>query len=128
MGLRQIAESDLSVTLEDSTFGFGFDITVTDPSGLVGNLVGYSNDIAELIDPDTGNAVSGRSASVLLRNSSLTAAGFTALPRAIANASSKPWLITFLDLEGTSQTFKVQQSMPDRTLGIVLCYLEKYTP
>lgn len=128
MGLRQLAEADLSGILEDSAFGFGFNITVTNPAGLAKSLVGFTNDIAELIDPDTGQAVSGRSASVTLRISSLVTAGFTELPRAIADASSKPWLVTFLDLAGNSQIFKVRQSMPDRTLGVVLCYLETYKP
>lgn len=129
MSLRELAEADLAVTLEDAVYGFGFPITVKNPAGLESSeLVGASNDIAELIDPDTGQAVSGRSASVVLRISSLVAAGFTELPRAIADASSKPWLITFLDLAGNSQIFKVKQSMPDRTLGTVLCYLEAYKP
>ena len=123
-GLRQTAEADLAVVLEDADTGFGWPITLTDPDGKVGSLVGSSGDIAQAIDPDTGQAVSGRLAMVTLRISSLVAAGFTDLPRNIANTTSKPWLIAFDDINGNPYTFKVQQSNPDRTLGVGKCILE----
>lgn len=125
MGLRQIAETDLGVILEDSTYGFGYSITVTNPAGTAQSLTGFSDDISQLIDPDTGQAVSGRLASVALRISSLTAAGL-ALPEGIADASVKPWLVAFDDINGNPFTFKVQQSNPDRAIGIVVCILELY--
>lgn len=125
MGLRQIAESDLGLILEDSTTGFGYSITVTDPSGTVRPLTGFSDDISQIIDPDTGQAVSGRLASVALRISSLTLAGL-GLPCGIADAGSKPWLIEFNDINGNAFTFKVAQSNPDRALGLVTLLLELY--
>lgn len=121
MGLRDIAESDLAFILEDDVMGFGWPITLTNPLGQVENLTGFSNDIAQLIDPDTGQAVSGRVASVALRISSLNA-----LPVGIADSQSKPWLVTFDDINGNTFTFKVAQSNPDRALGIVTCLLEIY--
>lgn len=126
-GLREIAEQDLGTILEDGTAGFGWPITVTNPAGLVRPLTGFSDDIAQIIDPDTGQAVSGRLASVALRISSLIAAGLT-LPQGIADAGSKPWVITFDDINGNSFTFKVAQSNPDRTIGLVTCLLETYIP
>ncbi len=33
MSIRQLAESDLGLILEDEATGFGWPITVTDPSG-----------------------------------------------------------------------------------------------
>lgn len=127
MGLRQLAETDLGLILEDSTTGFGFSITVTDPSGLTRPLTGFSDDIAQIIDPDTGQAVSGRLASVALRISSLKAEGLS-LPEGIADATEKPWLIAFDDINGNPFTFKVMQSNPDRTIGLVVCVLELYKP
>lgn len=127
-GLRQLAESDLGLILEDAVGGFGFSITVTDPSGLVRPLTGSSSDISQAIDPDTGEAVSGRAATVHLRISSLVAAGFANLPQSIAETSSKPWIIAFDDINGNPFTFKVMQSNPDRTLGLVTCILELYKP
>ncbi len=127
MGLRQIAEADLGVILEDSVTGFGWPITITNPSGNAQALTGFSDDIAQVIDPDTGQIVSGRLASVSLRIASLTAAGLS-LPEGIADATQKPWLIAFDDISGNSFTFKVMQSNPDRAIGLVTCILELYQP
>lgn len=127
MGLRDIAEKDLGVIMEDNVTGGGWSIKVTDPTGNsgAGPLIGLSNDISQIIDPDTGQAVSGRLATVSLRISSLIAAGLE-LPVGISDSASKPWLMDFDDINGNSYTFKVSQSNPDRTLGIVTCLLETY--
>ncbi len=128
MNLRELAESDLGFIVEDGATGFGWPITLTDPSGFsgVGPLTGLSDDIAQVIDPDTGQAVSGRLASIALRISSLTTAGF-ALPQGIADAAQKPWIVQFDDINGNAYKFKVQQSNPDRALGLVTCLLETYS-
>ena len=125
MGLRDQAERDLSFILEDGVRGFGWSINVTDPSGAFGTLTGFSDDISQVIDPDTGEAVSGRLASITLRISSLTTAGLS-LPVAIADSALKPWIIEFNDINGNPFKFKVSQSNPDRALGIVVCILELY--
>ena len=127
MSLRIEAEKDLGIILEDDAGGFGWPITVTDPAGTSAALVGSSTDIAQLIDPDTGEAVTGRSASVALRLSSLASAGL-GFPEGIADTSLKPWLIQFDDINGASYNFKVSQSRPDRALGLVVCILELYKP
>ncbi len=125
MSLRQTAEKDLGAILEDGAMGFGWPIQVTDPSGLSKPLTGFSDDISQIIDPDTGEAVSGRLVSVALRISSLTTVGL-ALPVGIADAKIKPWVIEFDDINGNPFKFKVQQSNPDRALGLVTCLLETY--
>ena len=125
MSLRVQAEADLGTILEDTQTGFGWTITVTNPDGISKPLTGFSDDISQVIDPDTGQAVSGRLASVALRISSLYAAGLT-LPVGIADSASKPWIIEFEDINGNSYKFKVAQSNPDRAIGMVVCLLEVY--
>ena len=111
MNLRQQAELDMGAIVEDSVYGFGWPIVVTSPDGaLTKPLTGLSDDIAQVIDPETGQAVSGRLASVALRISSLTAAGFTELPRGISDTTVKPWVIEFDDINGNAYKFKVVQS------------------
>lgn len=128
MGLREVAETDLAFILEGDEAGFRFPITVTDPSGAsTTDLFGFSDDIAQVIDPDTGQLVSGRLASVAIRIGALTAQGL-GLPQGIADASIKPWIVAFDDINGNPFTFKVSQSNPDRALGLVVCILELYTP
>ena len=125
MNLRVRAEADLGRIMENSTTGFGWPITVTDPSGNTANLIGLSNDISQLIDPETGQAVSGRLATVALRISSLTEAGL-GIPKNVSESQNKPWRVTFDDLQGNSYTFKVIDGNPDRGLGLVTCQLEYY--
>jgi len=124
MSLRELAESDLAITLEDPA-GFGWAITLINPAGTAASLRGQSTDISQIIDPDTGQVVSGRLAAVTIRVASLAAAGLT-LPQGIAGAESKPWLVGFDDINGQAYTFKVAESNPDRALGVVTCLLEAY--
>lgn len=88
-------------------------------------MTGFSTDIADLIDPETGVAVSGRQAEATLSMCSLKSVGLEH-PAHIASGDGKPWLIKFDDIEGKPHTFKVMRSAPDRTTGVILCYLEAY--
>lgn len=126
MGLRAIAERDLGLIQENKTTGVGWPITVIDPAGTSKDLTGTSNDIAQMIDPDTGQAVSGRLASVSIRIGLLAANGL-GLPVGVADGAGKPWLVKFDDINGNPYTFKVSESNPDRTIGNVVCILETYT-
>lgn len=121
MSLRNIAEKDLGNILADE-LGFTWPIVLTNPSGEIQSLQGFSNDIALTIDPETGQAVSGRTASIALQISAITI-GF---PVAIADANSKPWLVAFDDINGNPHSFKVIDSNPDRGLGCITCVLEAY--
>jgi len=131
MGLRDQAAADLVTILEDTT-GFGWPITVTDPSGTTAALTGFSADIGRLIDAQTGVPVAARVISVALPIASLTATSLTknadglAIPAAIPDATSKPWLVAFADTAGKSYTAKVAEAHPDRTLGIVTLLLDLY--
>lgn len=126
MGLREVAAADNRAILEDSAGGFGWPITLTDPSGKVASVVGNSGDIAQVIDPQTGMAITGRVAHVAIAMASILAAGFTDLPRAVAEESRRPWVVTFNDIGGTEHTFKVLEALPDRTIGLITCTLEAF--
>ncbi len=125
MSLRDRAAADARAILEDSAGGFGRTITVTAPDGTTAELTGFSNDISQVIDPETGIAVAGRLASVALPIAALVDAGL-GMPRAVADSARKPWRVSFADTGGTVHTFKVREAMPDRSLGIVTCTLEAY--
>ncbi len=129
MSLRLLSESDLQGILEDKATGFGWDVTIKTPGGVSESLVGFSNDISQMIDPDTGQAVSGRLATVVLRISSIYAAlPGVGLPEGISDPTLDPWTVTFDDINGLPYTFKITSADPDRTLGIIPCILETYIP
>jgi len=124
MSLRVQAEADLAVTLEAST-DFGEPFTLTDPSDFASatQLYGAVGDIGQVLDPDTGQAVSARHATLTARIATLTAAGYTTLPEGKADAGVKPWRVDFAGVSTASQRYKVVQSFPDRTLGVVTMIL-----
>ncbi len=124
MSLLTQAELDLAVSIEGPDFGTVVvirDPTDTDGTGTTKAQVG---DVGQAIDPDTGLAVSGRLIHVAVRQSALVAAGFTTLPVGIADPTAKPWRLQFKPTGGVLQWFKVKESRPDRTLGIVMLLVE----
>ena len=121
MGLREQAELDLAMTMEDPVCGFGWPIVLTDPAGVSKPLTGLSTDIAQLIDPDTGETVSGRLASVALRIYSIESAtpgpAFS-LPEAVALNSSAPWRVAFDQPRGGDGDFGWQQHLLGRSFNL----------
>ena len=124
MGLRDVASADLK-TIVESTNDFGWPVTVTSPAGTAVAMVGLSTDVAQTIDPDTGQAVSGRRASVTFAMSTLLAA-FGELPRGVSDGP--PWVVRFNDIAGAAHVFQVLEALPDRALGCVVCLLDFYKP
>lgn len=121
MGLREQAALDAKTILEDSTSGFGWPFTLTSPVGVAAELVGFTTDIGQTIDPDTGQAVAGRRASVAVSWSALAE-----LPVAVADSTRKPWVVTFADSQGVTADWKVTEVLPDRAVGVVVLLLEAY--
>ena len=126
MGLREIANNDNRAILNDQACGFGWPISITNPDGVKEDFTGFSNDISALIDPETGQSISGRLASVAINTLDLYNAGFT-LPKNIDKRTLKPWLVEFKDIDLKDYKFKVQASNPDRALGMITLLLEVYS-
>lgn len=126
MGLRETAATDLRSILTDVDGGFGWAVSVISPDETSVDLTGFSTDIAYLIDPQTGEAVHGRTASVALPLADVLTAFVGELPRNVPEANRKPWRVQFADIGGTSHLFKVQESNPDRAIGILTMRLEAY--
>ncbi|BAV81052.1 hypothetical protein [Vibrio phage CKB-S1] len=122
MNLRQLAERDLAITLEDADHGFGWPVTLTDPNGVSANLTAQSQDIGLVVDPDTGVAVSGRTATAVLRISSIVRAGLV-VPEGEPSSRRNPWRLSTTDTNGNTVTFKVDYSASDRILGTVTLQL-----
>lgn len=124
MSLRQQAAIDAALIIQNLD-EFGWPITLTNPSGATFALVGLSTNIGQTIDPETGQLVSGMRASVALSLAAIETAGAD-IPKAVSDRGSKPWLVTFADIGGASFTYKVQETSPDRAIGLIVCFLENY--
>jgi len=121
MGLREQAALDARAILEDSATGFGWPLTLTSPLGISTQLIGYATDVSQTIDPETGQAVSGRRASVAVSLRALSE-----MPRGEADHLRKPWTVSFVDSEGVTSKWKVVEVLPDRAVSVVVLLLESY--
>lgn len=123
MRLLSLAESDFGLIAENETDGWP--MTITAPDETTAAVTGLSFDISLVFDPETGQAVNGRSATVTLRRSTVLALG-KGEPVNVTDTTKKPWLITVDDVNGQSGVFKVARCDPDRTLGWFTLFLEVY--
>jgi len=128
MSLRDEAAADLTAILNDTVSGFGFSATLTDQSGVAAPLNGLSNDISQVIDPDTGTVVTGRNPTIGLSISDINSAvpALDGLPVGVNDPTKKPWLVSFNDINGNAITYKVSEAQPDRSIGLIMCVLELY--
>jgi hypothetical protein len=109
MNLREIAENDLAITLEDNVNGFGWPVTIKNPGETITyNLNGQVHHIGLSIDPETGMSVSGESSHITIRRSSIAGV----LPE-------KDWKVEFEDINGNSLTMYISEIMEDKSLGII---------
>ena len=128
MGLLEVAQRDNKIILNDKAKGFGLAIFLTDPAGVEVELTGFANDISDLFDPETGQAINSRLVSVALHIADILSAAFATvgLPRGIEDEDSKPWLAKFTDLNGLETQWKVFKSNPDHGLGMITLILERW--
>lgn len=124
MGLRSLAHSDLTDIMHDEDSGC-CDITITNPDGDEVVFSGWVNDIFLATDPGTGETVSGRQCTASLLIYDLIDAGFQAV-KGVPEATKRPWLVSFADVNGVESLFKVVQSNPDRGIGLNVLFLEEY--
>ncbi len=119
MSLADIAAADFQTILNAD----GCVITLQSPDGRVAELRGNQRDIAHAVDPETGQVVSARTCSVTVSLADLLAVNMA--PRGVSDATGKPWLVRFAETVGAIEhTFKVKETLPDRTIGGVVLLLE----
>jgi hypothetical protein len=125
MGLRDIAASDVIEIINDTETG-GDEITITSPAGVSETFNALTNDIHFAIDPETGETVTGRQCSATVLSSDLVTAGFTDI-KGIPDTNSRPWVVQMTDINGVTASFKVVESHPDNTIGLMILILGEYS-
>lgn len=125
MTLLEQAAADLVLITRDEAAGFGVRAFVTDPDEWEGEIVGLTADIGLTLDMDSGQQVATRQASISFALIEFEQRGM-ALPQGVQDTSRKPWTVRFPDASGKSHTFKIVETMPDRSAGLVVCMLEVY--
>ena len=124
MSLRVQAEDDFSEIVGNGD-EWGYEVTITTPNGTSATLNALSTDVHMDIDPDTGVDVSNHRASVAFSISSLAENGIK-LPHGQNYTDKKPFVVEFKDINGNDTVHKIVEAAPDRAIGGVVCFLDKY--
>lgn len=124
MSLRAIASADLLTITTDTVGGFAWPITLIDPAGVETPARGFSNDIGQVFDPESGMVISGRAASVAIHVGELPVG---TRPQGIKQQGATPWRVRFDDIEGASVLFRVTASDPDMSLGLYVLHLGAFS-
>ena len=109
MSVRDLAESDLAETLED-TDGAGSPFTLIDPENNEYRLTGTFGDIGYLLDSETGLPVQGRTITAAYRMKTL-AEKTSAIP-------GENWKVKTIGFDDKEYILFVVNYEPDRTIGI----------
>lgn len=116
MNLRQMAERDLQITLEDAVNGSAVSVKFIEPTGTQHQVNANIGDIGYLIDTD-GNAIAGRCVTAAWRLSSLVNSNGQQME------PGRGWKVSYSDLAGREWTLFVTRFEPDRTIGVGRVFL-----
>lgn len=111
---REIINSDIGASLE---------CVITSPDGVINSFKCRMSDISQSIEPGTGDRVSGRRVSISMSLFDLKHEGFESV-RGIEKKNEKPWKVEFNNILCDQGTFKVTETAPDYTLGVIVLHLE----
>lgn len=117
MNLTAQAEADLSFTMEDVDNGFGVALQFRDSNGDFQTVNCQSTDIGYLVDPNTGQAVVGRTVEANGRIST-----FNSLNISVPKRSDSG--IVFVTTAGDEVSLKVMDNYIDRKMGIYKLTME----
>lgn len=118
-------QRDSQRIMNSARCGFGVDVILTDPDMVAHTLKGIVSIIHNLIDPDTGQPVSGFLATVSLNALDLLAQGIE-IPEGEMDEFERPWTVETVNVSGVTVLTKVIRVSPDETNGNILIDLGIY--
>lgn len=125
MSLLQRIQKDSQRIMNSTRFGVSIDIVLLDPAQVEYPLKSIVTVIHNLIDPDTGQPVSGYLATASINRLDLNELGIT-LPEGVSNELERPWTIRYTNIDNVVITNKITRSAPDEANGNILCDLGSY--
>lgn len=104
--------------------GFNTPVTLTDPLGVEHATQGVCSRHHLEFDTD-GYPVNSTNAHILFSETALVDLGLT-----VRNANDEvdlnAWLATYVDGTGTTRIYKIVQTRPSETLGLIICIVGRY--
>lgn len=112
--LQEIINDDIGATVA---------CTITSPDGVFYAFNCRMSDISQTLDVNTRERISGRRIEISVSMIDLAEAGFES-SRGIEKKTEKPWKVEFSNVISKEETYKVVETSPDSSLGIVVIHLE----
>ena len=108
--------------LEFSQGGFAVDLTLTSPANLTVYIKGFATTHHLGIDPENGQAVNTKNAHVSFAESLLTDLNYP-VRDANGDVSITGHKVSYKDSTGTLGHYRIDDAMPDETVGMIVCTL-----
>ena len=125
MSLLDRVQKDSQRIMNSNRFGFSTALVLTAPDGVAHGLNGIVSVIHNLIDPDTGQPVSGFLATVSLNTLDLQQSAID-MPYGEMDEQERPWTVDTTLVGGVEILTKVIRVAPDKTNGNILIDLGVY--
>lgn len=126
MSLLQRMQKDAQRIMNSEKFGFSTSVTLVEPDGTEHPLKSIISVIHNLVDPDTGQPVSGYLATASINRLDLNVLGIM-LPEGVSNELARPWTLRETNIDNVVVTYKITRAAPDEANGNILCDLGSYT-
>lgn len=125
MSLLDRVRKDAQTIMNSGRFGFGTDVVITDPDGVEYPMKSILTVIHNLIDPDTGQPVSGYLATASINRYNVPVSKRTEL-YGVSDELKRPWTMRETNIDGVIVTYKITRAAPDEANGNILCDLGSY--
>lgn len=124
MGLLEDIQND-AADFVSNTADFAVEMTFTDNAYNNATVNGIYSKHHTKVDTE-GNSVNSLTNSICVSESKLLAAGYEVRDPDTGEVDMTGHLVTFKDSTGTSQQYKINQALPDETVGLLTFFLSEY--
>jgi len=105
--------------------GFNVAITLTLPNVVDPVVVQGLASRHHIEFDENGYPINASNSHLLLSENDLTSLGLT-VRNSKGNVALEGWLANWVDGTGTARTYKIVQTKPSETLGLIICIVGKY--
>lgn len=126
MGLTELAKATWETITTNKVSGFGVDMKIITPDNItILDIIGIHSKHNIRYDPETGNLVNGKSAHCSFSENLLITASYPHR-NSDEEIDLKKHKIFVKDSSGVEKKYIINETIPDETLGVILCVLGDY--
>ena len=105
--------------------GFSVDVTLTLPNETEPIVCKAITSRHHIEFDENGYPVNATNSHILLSENDLVSLGLT-VRNSKGNVALEGWLVSWIDGTGANKTYKIVQTKPSETLGLIICIVGRY--